>query len=351
VTSDPLREDHQGAFGRLRARSVLVRLGLIAGGIVVVPLALVWALMARMPGASARPPLPALTDDEARTAERLRADVVALCSNGERNLEHPDALLAATELIERSFSASGLAPVRHPLEVHGVVSFNVDAKVEGKTRPRDVFVVGAHYDSARGAPGANDNGSGVAALLELAARFARRPAAQTLRFVAFTNEEPPYFRQPKQMGSRVYARELLDAGVHVTGMISLETMGFVSDAPRSQRYPFPFSLYYPDQGNFIAFVGSYDSAAFIRNAVGLFRAHGSAPSQGGALPARLPGVGWSDHESFALEGTPALMVTDTAPFRYPHYHTAADTPDKVDYAQLARVVVGLAPVVEALASE
>jgi Zn-dependent M28 family amino/carboxypeptidase len=203
-------------------------------------------------------------------------------------------------------------------------------------------VIGAHYDSAGTAPGANDNGTGVAATLALARNMAnlRGRSNVRIRWVFFVNEEPPYFQTPR-MGSVVYAGQLRKSGETMIGMISLETMGFYSDRAGSQHYPSPLNLRYPDTGNFVAFVGMTSSRAFVRKTVGAFRAVAAFPSVGGSAPDFVQGIGWSDHWSFAQQGIPALMVTDTAPFRYPHYHTRYDTPDKVDYPRLARVVTGL----------
>jgi hypothetical protein len=168
--------------------------------------------------------------------------------------------------------------------------------------------------------------------------------------VWFTNEESPHF-QTADMGSMRYAYRARKHGARIAGMLSLETMGYYSDQPRSQKYPLPLSLFYPDRGNFIAFVANTDSRELLHSAITAFRAHARFPSEGAALSASTPGVGWSDHWAFWQQDYPALMVTDTAPFRDPHYHRASDQPDRLDYARLARVVEGLESVVVALASE
>jgi len=212
------------------------------------------------------------------------------------------------------------------------------------------LVMGAHYDSYGHAPGANDNGTGVAAVLELARLLAdlRGNGSLRIRFALFVNEEPPFFKT-ESMGSLVYARRLKASGEPVLGMFSLETIGFYSDAEGSQRYPWPLGLLYPTKGDFVAFVGLVSSRAFVRRTVAAFRALALFPSQGGTAPGFIPGIDWSDHWSFERLGIPALMVTDTALFRYPHYHSPADTPDKVEYERLARVVSGLERVVRAWA--
>jgi Zn-dependent M28 family amino/carboxypeptidase len=134
-------------------------------------------------------------------------------------------------------------------------------------------------------------------------------------------------------------------------MLSLETIGYYSDAPNSQQYPPPFNLYYPSTGNFIGFVGNEESSRLVEQVVRAFRQHAKFPSEGSAAPSDVPGVGWSDHWSFWQAGYPALMVTDTAPFRYPHYHLSSDTPDKLDYDRMARVVDGLQAVIGDLAGD
>ena len=208
-----------------------------------------------------------------------------------------------------------------------------------------IILVGAHYDSVYGSPGANDNGSGVAALLALAHRLAGRPNEKTLRIVAFVNEEPGYFQTP-QMGSFVYASRSREHGDQIEAMISLETIGYFSSQSGSQKYPVPgLALIYPRTGNFIGFVSNVGSRSLLRNVIGDFRREAQIPSEGGALPAMVPGVGWSDQWSFWQHGYPGIMVTDTAPFRYPYYHSAGDTPDKLDYDSMTRVVAGMEKVI------
>ena len=217
---------------------------------------------------------------------------------------------------------------------------NIEVEIKGATRAQEIIVVGAHYDSVMGAPGANDNGSGVAAVLELARLWRNAQPARTLRFVLFVNEEPPFFKSD-EMGSRHYARRAKVRGENIVAMFSLETIGHYSDESGSQRYPFPLGPFYPSTANFIAFVSNFASRPLLHEAIASFRRHAEFPSEGVAAPALIPGVDWSDHWSFWREGYPALMVTDTAPYRYPHYHAETDTPDKVDYERLARVVAGL----------
>jgi Zn-dependent M28 family amino/carboxypeptidase len=230
--------------------------------------------------------------------------------------------------------------------VRGQPCHNLEAEIPG-ARP-EILLIGGHYDSVFGSPGANDNGTGVAAMLALARRFAARQPKHTLRFVAFVNEEPPYFLSG-EMGSFVYADRCKARGDKISAMISLETIGYFSDAPNSQTYPSPgLSLFYPKVGNFIGFVSNVQSRTLLRRVVALFRKHAKIPSEGAALPAFVPGVSWSDQWSFWRKGYPGIMVTDTAPFRYPHYHSSSDTPDKLDYDRFTLVVSGIEKVVEDL---
>jgi hypothetical protein len=305
----------------------------------------VWWFLLRMPGESHEGPPPPATAPQQSLAERLRADVTTLADDiGERNLFVPDALERAAQWIEGSLRAAGYAPRRHEYDVDGDTCANIEAERAG-TGDGGIVVVGAHYDTVAGCPGANDNGSGVAATLALARAFARRTPRVTVRFVLFVNEEPPNF-QTEAMGSRVYARRCRERNEEIAAMFSLETVGYFVDEPDSQRYPIEaLKAAYPDRGNFIGFVGNVASRDLVRRALKTFRDGATVPSEGIAMLEAVPGVGWSDHWSFWQEGYPALMVTDTAPFRYPEYHTARDTPDLLDYETLARVVEGLERVI------
>ncbi len=301
--------------------------------------------MTAVPGQSHLGPLPPLTSAQSRLTETLKVDVTAIASRP-HNVQYPGALEAVAQHIEQELEAVGYAVQRHPYEASGRPVRNIEVVIQPTSTNVKTLIVGAHYDSAGDAPGANDNGSGAAALLALARRMTdlRGRAAIRIRLVFFVNEEPPFFQTPK-MGSAVYAKRLRQSGEDVLGMISLETLGYYSDQAGSQHYPFPLGLRYPGTGNFVAFVGMLPSRSFVRQTVEAFRKEARFPSVGGVAPGALQGIGWSDHWSFANEGFPALMVTDTAPFRYPYYHTTRDTPDKVNYQRLARVVSGLEAVI------
>ena len=278
----------------------------------------------------------------------LRADVQKLAGDiGERNVEQYEKLVAAAAYIKRSFSAAGYKVATQDFKVEDRTCQNIEVEIRGEKLPDEIVVVGAHYDSARGCPAANDNASGTAGLLAIARAFAGKKTNRTLRFVAFTNEEPPFFQTP-EMGSLVYARRCKQRKENVVAMLSLETIGYYTDAKDSQKYPLLLKAFYPSTGNFIGFVGNVSSMSLVTQTVNSFRSHSKFPSESASLHGDIKGVGWSDHWSFWQEGYKALMVTDTAPFRYPHYHEPEDTPDKIVYDRMAQVVSGLKKVVEDL---
>ncbi|HEX7052682.1 MAG TPA: M28 family peptidase [Burkholderiales bacterium] len=264
-------------------------------------------------------------------ARRLRAHVEALAAR-ERNtdLETPARYIEA---------ALGPRARRQGYPSAGRTVHNIEAG-EG------AIVVGAHYDTVPGSPGADDNASGVAALIELAGILRQ----QEIRFVAFANEELPY-SHGEEMGSFVYARRARERGERIAAMFSLEMLGCYSDEPGSQRYPPLLGWFYPDRANFIAFVGDFGARRLVKRAHRLFRRHSDFPCESLAAPAFVPGITRSDHWSFRRHGYPALMVTDTAYNRYPHYHRASDTPEKLDYERMAAVTLGLAGMLTELASE
>jgi Zn-dependent M28 family amino/carboxypeptidase len=309
-----------------------------------------WRTMIPMPLKSFHGPLPALSPAQIALRDELRAHVEKLGREiGERNVYKPRQLLAASSYLEGVFTNAGYKVKRQSFTVQGEKCDNLEVEIPGKGRPKEIVVIGAHYDSVLDSPGANDNGSGIASVLALAKLWAGQETSRTLRFVGFVNEEPPFF-QTEEMGSLVYAKMCRQRGDNIVAMISLETMGYYSTNEKSQNYPFPIGFFYPSRGDFIGFVGNTANRSLVRRSIRVFREHASFPSEGAALPGSLPGVGWSDHWAFWQVGYPAIMISDTAPFRYPHYHSVTDTPDKLDYDRLARVVDGLSKVVGDLAN-
>jgi len=306
--------------------------------------------MTSMPGKPHRGALPPLTDAEAALAQSLERHIATIAAR-EHNVVHYDELEKVARYIEATLASFGYAVGRQEFLVNGKLVRNIDVAIEpaGRSADPDVIVVGAHYDSVSGSPGANDNASGAAAVIELARllRDLDTVGGKRIRLALFVNEEPPYFRT-EAMGSLRYARALAQRNERVVAMYSLETIGFYSSDPGSQVYPAPFGLMFPDRGDFVAFVGMLGSRALVRETMRSFRSHTSFPTIGGVAPDFIPGIGWSDHWAFAEQGFQAVMITDTAPFRYPHYHQPSDTPDKVDAEKVARVVKGIERVIRDL---
>ncbi len=284
-------------------------------------------------------------------AEALAGHVRRLGAEiGERNVFRPRALAAAADFIEETWTAQGYRVARQAYEAAGVCCANLEVARVGHSRPDEFLLIGAHYDSVMGSPGANDNGSGVAALLELSRLFAEVAPAITVRLVAFVNEEPPFFQTAAQ-GSMVYAEAARARGDDIRLMVALETIGCYSDRPGSQRYPAPFGLFYPEAGNFLGFVADFRARRLMRATAGIFRANSDFPLEHVATFRFVPGIGWSDHDAFWRHGYRAFMVTDTAPYRYPHYHAPSDTPDKLSYPEFGRATEGLWRSFRALATE
>lgn len=278
----------------------------------------------------------------------LREDVMTLAGSiGPRSVLAGDSLKRSADFIARRFEGAGWTVRRLGYLVKGTLCENLEVERRGTTKPDEIVVVGAHYDTVVSSPGADDNASGVAALLALADALPKFVPSRTLRLVAFVNEEPAYF-QTDLMGSRVYARACKQRGDRIVAMLALDAVGYFSDKKKSQNYPFPLRWFYPSRGNFIGIVGNRESKRLVKHVARAFLQAGSVPHVDAALPATIAGVGWSDHWSFWQEGYPAVMITDTATFRNPHYHQPTDLPETLDYGRLANVVTALRATIETL---
>jgi hypothetical protein len=325
-------------------------IAIVAVAVLAAGVAWVRHYMIGVPGKSHRGALPPLTQAEAALAAALKQHIATIAAR-EHNLVEYDELEKVARYIEATVASFGYTVGRQEFIVEGKPVRNIDALIEPRagTVDPEVLVVGAHYDSVRGAPGANDNASGSAAVIELARLLhdLDGKSDKRIRFVLFVNEEPPYFRT-EAMGSLRYARALAERRERVVGMYSLETIGCYSSKPGSQRFPFPFGLLLPHRGDWVAFIGLLGSRPLVHQTMRSFRSHTAFPSVGGVAPDAIPGMGWSDHWAFAQHGFQALMITDTAPFRYVHYHRPSDTPDKVDTESVARLVKGIERVIRDL---
>jgi hypothetical protein len=266
---------------------------------------------------------------------------------GPRNAAHYAALGAAADYIDTSFAEMGYHPVRQSYEARQKRFYNIIAEQRGTKRPAEIIVVGAHYDTHKDSPGANDHGSGIAALLELARLTLPRVPHRTIRFVAFTNEESPFTRTAF-MGSQVYAKSCRERSENVIGMLCLETLGCFSEQVGSQWLSF-HGLLLPRRGNFLALVGDRKSRSLLQTFSSVLTEHSTVRFRELTLPRQLPGARSSDHWSFWKNGFPAIMATDTAPLRYRHYHTRQDTPDKINFPWLGHVVTALDAVLKNLA--
>lgn len=306
----------------------------------VVLLSLLSGCLYRPPGNSYRGALPDATDRQRDTARELERIVTRLAGRiGPRCLtERYPALMQAERWIEHELQTMGYDIDRQAYKVGSREAANLAIERSGNERRSEFIVMAAHYDTVCWSPGANDNTSGVAALLCLAQRLRTHAPDRTLRLVFLTNEEQPYAWTPR-MGSYVYARRCSERGENVVGMISLDEIGYYDGRRGSQKYIFPLSLLYPSKGDFLTIVTNAKNRRLMNEVAAAFRRHVPFPSEGLAVDVR--DVGRSDHWGFWQFGYPGLMITDTANFRYPHYHRPTDTPDRIDYDRLSRVVDGL----------
>jgi hypothetical protein len=314
-----------------------------------------WCLMpmfssaVSMPGKSYNGPFLELTRSEKILRERLEKTVNDLSLTiGDRSIDNYSGMQKAMVYIVESFTKNYYEVEKQWIVINGQPMANIIAEKKGTGDSDKIVVIGAHYDTVPGSPGADDNATGVAAVLELARIFGESDTPYTIRFVAFANEEHPGMDQ-KTMGSYTYAAGCRERKEEIVAMLSLEMLGCYSEVEGSQHYPEPFNLFYPTKGNFIGFVGNASSKNLVKQVVTEFRRSAQFPSEGVAAPDSIRDVSRSDHWGFWQFGYPALMVTDTSNFRYEHYHSARDTPDRLDFERFTKVVAGLTHVVSELA--
>ena len=272
---------------------------------------------------------------------RLKRHVSVLAHEiGPRSVFLPDNLKAASDYVRAFWEDMEYEVRAQSYRVKDIPCHNLAVEIQGTVRPDEILLIGAHYDTVSHSPGANDNGSAVAALLELSRLFRSKAPKRTIRFVAFANEEPPFFKT-SQMGSLVYAKACRGREENIAAMVCLETIGYYRQEPKTQKYPFPLSFFYPDRGDFVAVVGNLRSRALVTSFTRYFMEGSDFPVECAAVFGFITGIDWSDHWSFWHCDYPAIMITDTALFRYPYYHSHEDTADKIDYRSLARVSHGI----------
>ena len=282
-----------------------------------------------------------LTSDQFKSKKYLRATVNELAGEiGVRNFATAGSLERAAQYIEQTFRAYGYVVTRQPVQVGGRVFSNIIAQHPNVTdEDVPILIVGAHYDTL-GSPGADDNASGVAGVLELARLMSTETPKMPLKFIAFVNEEPPFFLTEK-MGSYVYAKGARKAGERIAGVIILEMIGYYTEDWFSQKYLAFMGPFYPNKGNFIAVVGNFSSRKIVSRLHRDMRRTRLIPVEKLVSPEFVPGVYFSDHWSFWQHDYPAVMMTDTAFLRNPHYHGPTDTAATLNYDAMARVVWSL----------
>ena len=291
------------------------------------------------------------SEEEVREmAARLKGHVDVLAGLiGPRHLGKPSTMEAAVAYIQRQLAAGGENVGRQTYKAFGAETCNLIVERRGTGRAAEIVVVGAHYDTVPETPGADDNASAVAMLLEVARLTAGVRMRRTVRFVAFSCEEPPHF-YTDTMGSDQYARACRKAGENVVGMLCLEMVGFFSDAPESQQIPPGIPRFlrraFPARGNFLTAVGNLKSVRLLWAFRRGFKKRSALPLYTVALPERIHEIRLSDNGSFWDFGYPALMITDTSFLRNPHYHLASDKPETLDYGRMAQGTLGVAGAVE-----
>jgi Zn-dependent M28 family amino/carboxypeptidase len=296
------------------------------------------------------PPAPGPGDPE--LPRRLLDHVRHLSATiGSRSVHEVEKLEAARDYIADGLRAAGYSPALQAVPWGGRDYANVIASIAGTTRPEETVLVGAHYDSVQGTPGADDNASAVAVLLELCQALRVTAPARTVTFVFFTLEEPPVFPSGT-MGSAVYATAAAARGEQIRAMLCLEMVGYFHHRKGGQSFPLPgMGLVYPTTPDFLAVVANLKSRHLARQITTSFRASTDLPVETLATVRYLPGVDFSDHRWFWRLGYEAVMLTDTAFYRNPNYHGPGDTADTLDYTQMSKVVAGLVRAVGDLAGE
>jgi Zn-dependent M28 family amino/carboxypeptidase len=269
----------------------------------------------------------------------LAAHVQTLAGMAPRDLDHPENLEKTADYISKQFEMTGVRSGELTYMIGKRIVRIITACFGPDSKER--IIVGAHYDAVPGSPGADDNASGIAGLLGLAAAFGGKPPPLRVELVAYPCEEPPFFRT-EHMGSYVHAIRLREEKIPVRLMVALESIGYFRDEPLSQMFPNPFfRLLYPSRGNFIAVVGRLREGPSARRFKKAMRSATNLPVHSLNGPAIIPGVDFSDHRNFWRAGYRALMVTDTAFYRNRNYHAQGDLPDTLDYSRMAKVVEGV----------
>ncbi len=273
---------------------------------------------------------------------------------GPRHLGKPSTISATIGYIEGQWGSMGYEHRRECYDALGHQATNLIVEQRGNKRAEDIILLGAHYDTVHTTPGADDNASAVAVLLEASRLLKNFQGKRTIRYIAFACEEPPYFNLDS-MGSQHHARQARKRGDKILGMLCLEMVGYYNSAKNSQSIPplIPewMRWFFPDRGDFLAAVGNLSSCKLCwQFRRGFKRGARSMPLFSICLPEKIQEIRLSDNSSFWDQGYPALMLTDTSFLRNPHYHQPTDTPDTLDYKRMTDVTLGVASALQHLAS-
>ncbi|MBM3251382.1 MAG: M28 family peptidase [Candidatus Omnitrophica bacterium] len=287
-------------------------------------------------------------EENVQLVEKLKQHVYKLSQEiGDRSVFKYDKLQEAAKYITQEFKSFGYDVEFQEYSFSNLPSKNIIATKIGGGKLEEIIILGAHYDTCFN-PGANDNASAVAGLLELARLISKQQINRSIKFIAFVNEEPPFFKTDN-MGSRIYVKEAKTNKQDIKAVLILEMIGYYTNKPHSQRYPLFFGLFYPSKANFIAIVGNFQSGNLVKKVVSEFKNHSQFPIESVTTFGFVPGVDFSDHWSFWKEDFPAIMITDTAFYRYTYYHSSSDTYEKLNYEAMAEVIKGLEAVLMSLA--
>lgn len=333
---------------RFAVIALFMLLALLASG--VLGGAFIWWYCIYMPGRTMQGDLPPLSEVQERLRDKLARHVYVLSEEiGERNSENMPALQRAADYIADQFRSFGYVPA---IREFGEKRYrNISVELHGGEKQDEVIVIGAHYDTVWLTPGADDNASGVAGLLEIARALAGNRFERTLRLVAFCNEEEPFYGTD-EMGSQISAQRSRARGEKIVAMFSLEMIGYYSNERGSQRYPDVIRHLYPERANFIAFVANLESRKMLHQAIARFRKERVFPSEGMVAPEWLvPDIRRSDNASYWKYNYPAAMITDTSNYRNHRYHGVGDVYESLDYTSMARVVTGLIGMAAGMAAD
>jgi hypothetical protein len=326
----------------MHKKSLFINLSFITGFLLVIFLFFSYWYMVKCEGSWNGVPLERQGDsDLGNIRKELESDIYHMAVRlGPRNAFSYERLQKCAEWIKKRWESQGYAVKSHKFSIQEKDYENLEIEIRGQKTPTEIVVVSAQYDTLPDSPGANNNASGVAVLLQLSNLLKNFSPDRTLRLVNFVNEEDPFFGT-EWMGSFKYAENAYQKHENIKIMLSIDSIGIYKDEPGSQKLPFPFSVFYPDRGNFLAFIGDFGSRKYMIQATRGFKKGSSFLIKAGVVPKWAKGAAWSDHSSFWKFGYPGIQITDTGAFRSPYHTTKEDTIEKINLDALSRIVMGM----------